>query len=67
MSKFAWPASIKFDDTENDIKEARKAWLKSRGIEQSCGAAGEFLEFMQAYADMVERRRKQPDVSSQSA
>ena len=67
MTEFAWPSSIKFDDTENDIKDARKAWLKWRGIEQSCGAAGEFLEFMQAYSDMVEKKRKQADVSSQSA
>jgi hypothetical protein len=68
MGKFVWPEHIQFDDTEQDIKEARKVWLEAREIEQSCGVKGEFLQFMQAYALQVElRRNSEASSSSQSA
>lgn len=56
MRKFKWPEHIKFDDTEADIKAARKAWLGFFGIGETGGAKGEFLAFVQAYSEQVDKR-----------
>jgi hypothetical protein len=56
MTAFRWPDHIKFDDTASDINEARRAWLAARGGMHSENP-GDFLEFMQAYAGELEKRR----------
>jgi hypothetical protein len=63
--KFQWPDYIKFDDTEVDIKAARKVWLGFFGCSESGGTKGEFLAFVQAYSEEVDKRwEKEHDQSS---
>jgi hypothetical protein len=57
MRKFKWPDHIQFDDTEDDMRLARHAWSRAQEIEPYGLSVGEFLIFMQQYADEVERRR----------
>lgn len=57
MHKFQWPEHILFDDSEEDMQAARRAWIRAQEIEPYGLSAGEFLIFMQVYADEVERRR----------
>jgi hypothetical protein len=54
--KFKWPEHILFDDTEADIKAARKVWLGFFGCAESGGTKGEFLAFVQAYSEEVDKR-----------
>jgi len=58
MTAFRWPDHIKFDDSVGDINEARRAWLLARGGMHS-QHPGDFLEFVQAYAGELERRRNE--------
>jgi hypothetical protein len=53
MKKFRWPDHIKFDDTEADMREARRVWLENGGT------SSDFLRFIDAYAK--ELKVRQPD------
>ena len=67
--KFQWPEHIKFDDSEKDIKAARTVWLSFFGCAASGGAEGEFLAFVQAYSEEVDKRwqRQHDEQASASA
>jgi hypothetical protein len=56
VDNFRWPSHIMFDDTEEDINEARRVWLANRATEDS-GRIADFLEFMEAYAKELEAKR----------
>ena len=58
MDKFEWPFHIKFDDSQADISEARRVWLNAAGQAPRGGGVADFLEFMNAYATELEKRRR---------
>ncbi|HEY9792325.1 MAG TPA: hypothetical protein V6D22_18125 [Candidatus Obscuribacterales bacterium] len=60
MTNFEWPVNIKFDDSEDDIKEARLAWQIAHSLTPDAG----FLHFMQTYAAEVKARRNRDKPSS---
>jgi len=67
MRRFTWPSHVRFDDTDVDMKEARRVWLEHRGMVQSGSVISDFLEFMEVYAREVEARRSYMDTSQESA
>jgi hypothetical protein len=54
MTDFQWPTNIRFDESEDDIKEARRVWESAHSLTQDAG----FLKFMQAYAAEIKYRKR---------
>jgi hypothetical protein len=57
MKKFVWPDHLKFDDTDEDLKEARKFWFDHRCLHGSGDIIADLVEFIELYAQRVEAVR----------